>query len=267
MVNFCAGFGILLTWASVILLIFGNIGQLNPTLFPRHLRIVEIDTSGLSDALAAASHTSSGNFSDIYNSGSTAYYVKGVNESGHDGLRKIYEWGLWSYCPTNDGLGGDRSYCEDRTINPAFQPAKVLMEDIPTEYSNVLSEVLPDNVFTADGYLGNYTQAASYLIMVGSLATALAALISLFARRGAFLFAAFFSIIAFLGLAIGLIIYTVIFNRAIEAIGDATVQGVNVGITLSYGNALWLLWAACALMLLSIPSTAISCCTARTDKA
>jgi len=142
------------------------------------------------------------------------------------------------YCSSNGGVGDERAYCEDATIHPAFQPAKVLMADIPSDYENALKETLPDNVFTADGYLGNYTQAASYLIMVGSLATALTALFALFARRCAFSLATILSIISFLGLAIGLIIYTVIFERAIQAINDATISGVNVGITLSYGNAL-----------------------------
>ena len=83
--------------------------------------------------------------------------------------------------------------------------------------------------------------------MVGSLATALAALFALFARRCAFSLATIFSIIAFLGLAIGLVIYSVIFSRAIQAINDATVSGVNVGITLSYGNALVSTEVTCSL--------------------
>ncbi|GAA6014566.1 hypothetical protein JCM11491_004543 [Sporobolomyces phaffii] len=265
MVNCCAGFAIFLSWAAVILLVFGNIAQINPNSVPRHLRIVSIDTSGLANALAKASGASASNFTDLYNA-NTPYYTKASDEARHDGLRKTYEWGLWSYCSSNGGVGDDRSYCEDATIYPAFQPAKVLMADIPQDYSNALSETLPNNVFTADDYLGNYTRAASYLVMAGSLATALSALVALFARRCAFSLATILSIIAFLGLAIGLIIYTVIFERAIQAINDATVSGVNVGITLTYGNALWILWAACGCMLLTIPSNALACCFGRNDK-
>ncbi|GAA5938649.1 SUR7/PalI family protein [Sporobolomyces koalae] len=265
MVNCCASFGILFSWAAVILLVFGNIAQINPNSVPRHLRIVSIDTSGLAQALTTASGAAAANFTDIYNS-NTPYFTKDADEARHDGLRKTYEWGLWSYCATNGGVGADRSYCEDATIHPAFQPAKVLMADIPQDYTNALSETLPNNVFTADDYLGRYTRAASYLIMIGSLATAIAALFALFARRCAFSLAAIFSIIAFLALAIGLIIYTVIFSRAIDAINDATVSGVNVGITLTYGNALWVLWAACGCMLITIPSNALACCFGRNDK-
>ncbi|GAA6060628.1 hypothetical protein JCM10212_006379 [Sporobolomyces blumeae] len=264
MVNCCASFGILFTWAAVILLIFGNIGQLNDTTIPRHLRIVSLSTSGLSKALSEASGSS--NFTSIYYSGNGDYFTKGVNESRHDGLRKTYEWGLWGYCATNGGVGDARSYCEESTINPSFQPAKVLLEDVPTDFADALKETLPDNVFTADDYLGTYTQAASYVILLGSLSTALAALFALFARRLAFILAAIFSLVGFLGLAVGLIVYTVVFNRVIDAINDATVSGVNVGIDVAYGYELWILWAACVCMLFAVPPTALACCCGRTDK-
>ncbi|GAA5877843.1 hypothetical protein JCM16303_000257 [Sporobolomyces ruberrimus] len=265
MVNCCAGTAIFFSWAAVILLVFGNIAQINPNSVPRHLRIVSIDTSGLSDSLSRSSGASPSNFTGLYNA-NTPYFTKGQDETRHDGLRKTYEWGLWSYCSSNGGVGDERSYCEDATIYPAFRPSKVLMADIPQEYANALTETLPDNVFTADDYLRNFTRAASYLIMVGSLASALAALFALFARRCAYSLAAIFAIIGFLTLAIGLVIYQVIFERAIKAINDATVSGVNVGITLAYGNGLWILWAACACMLFTIPPTALACCFGRNDK-
>ncbi|GAA5991404.1 hypothetical protein JCM11641_004621 [Rhodosporidiobolus odoratus] len=273
MVRFCASIGILFSFAAVILLVFGEISQISSDLMPRRLRLVHIDTSGLGVALAAASKSSgltisgaSNNFSDIYNKDAVGegYFVKSTNESRHDGLRKGYEWGLWSYCSTNGDLGAARSYCVERSIDgPRFQPAQVLLEDIPTEYSDLLKQVLPENIFTADDYLGEYTRGATYVTMVGALSTAIAALIGLFARRFAFILATLFSIIAFLGLTAGNVIYTVIFNRAIDAINQATVGGVDVGITLSYGNALWIMWAATALIFASILPFAFSCCTAR----
>ncbi|BGP35871.1 hypothetical protein JCM10296v2_007723 [Rhodotorula toruloides] len=274
MVNFCAGTGILFSFAATILLVFVHITQITPSLIPRDLRIVAIDTSGLSTALAAAAKSSgvsiaTGNFSDIYNAQPVGqgYFVKGQNESRHDGLRKTYEWGLWSYCSTNGNIGSPRSYCIDRSINERFEPAQVLMEDIPTQYSDLLQKVLPSNVFTADNYLGSYTEGASYVILAGSLATALAALIGLFARRGAFILSCLFSIVGFLGLAVGAVIYQVIYTRAQDAINQATTSGVDLGITLDYGNALWILWAATGLMLLAIVPYAVACCTGRYDRA
>ncbi|GAA5830086.1 hypothetical protein JCM5353_000703 [Sporobolomyces roseus] len=266
MVNCCAGSAIVFTWAAVLLLVFSNIAQINPNSVPRHLRIVSIDTSGLAEALSASSGAAISNFTNIYAPDNTPYFTKNSEETRHDGLRKTYEWGLWSYCSSNGAVGEDRSYCEDASIYPAFQPAKVLLGDIPSDYSNQLQETLPENVFSASDYLGHYTRVASYLILVGSLSTALAAIFALFARRCAFTLAAIFSIISFLALAVGLVIYTVIFERAIQAINDATVSGFKVGLTLSYGNALWILWAACGCMLFAIPPTALACCFGRNDK-
>lgn len=99
--------------------------------------------------------------------------------SPHTGLYKGYEWGLWSasifllvatlspsqsrtdpstlpfasragYCTTQGDLGAKRSYCYTRSIHPTFQPAQVLLQDVDTQYSDLLRQVLPDNVFTAD---------------------------------------------------------------------------------------------------------------------
>ncbi|GJN94778.1 hypothetical protein Rhopal_007870-T1 [Rhodotorula paludigena] len=273
MPNFCAGLGLTFSFAAVILLVFAQISQINSDLIPRHLRLVHIDTSGLATALSSAAKASpvpdlaNANYSDIFSSQvvGDGYFVKKTDETLATGVRKSYEWGLWSYCTTNGDEGDARSYCYTRSIHPSFQPAKVLLEDIPAQYSALLKDTLPENVFTADNYLGTYTQAATYCTMVGSLALALAALIGLFARKGAFVLSSLLSIVAFLALAVGTIIYQVIFARARVAINDATTAGTDVGITLDYGNALWILWAATVLTLFSILPLSIACCTGRKD--
>lgn len=91
-------------------------------------------------------------------------------------------------------------------------------------------------------------------------------LIAFIAHRFAFVLCTLLSILSALSLAIGLVIHTVIYSRVIAAINDATVSsGVNIGITITYGNALWILWASAAAMLLSILPFAIACCTGRKD--
>ncbi|BGP43949.1 hypothetical protein JCM10450v2_008161 [Rhodotorula kratochvilovae] len=274
MPNFCAGLGLLFSFAAVILLVFTEITQINSDLIPRHLRIVSIDTSGLGVALASAAKSAApalagGNFSEIYapQSVGEGYFVKPTGAAPHAGLYRGYEWGLWSYCATQGDLGAPRSYCYTRSIRPGFQPAQVLVEDVPEQYAELLKTVLPDNVFTADNYLGQYTQAATYLIMAGALSATIAALIGLFARRGAFVLGALFSIVGFLGLFIGCTIWTVIVARARSAINDATSEGTDVGIMLEYGNGLWIAWAATGLMLASVLPFSIACCTGRSDAA
>lgn len=193
------------------------------------------------------------------------------------------------YCTTQGDLGDARSYCYTRSIHPSFQPAQVLLQDVNVEYAEVLKTVLPDNVFTADtcafserlsdlascshgaadtsdpvrprADLGEWTQAATYLIMAGSLLSALTAIVSFFARRGcAFLLASLLNLGAFVGLFSGAMVYTVIVARARSAINDATSAGTDVGITLEYGNGLWVVWAACGLALCAVVPLAFAMC-------
>ncbi|GAA5920505.1 hypothetical protein JCM6882_002719, partial [Rhodosporidiobolus microsporus] len=158
MPKFCASIGILFSFAAVILLVFGEIAQITPDTVPRHLRLVSVDTSGLATALSAAARSAGvtingNNFTDIYNTGKVGegYFTKGDNEVKHDGIRKGYEFGLWSYCTTNGDLGAARSYCIARSIDgPRFKPADILLGDIPENYSDLLKQILPENVFTAN---------------------------------------------------------------------------------------------------------------------
>ncbi|GAA5909586.1 hypothetical protein JCM8208_007191 [Rhodotorula glutinis] len=270
MPGFCASLGLTFSFAAVVLLVFGQVSQINSDLIPRHLRIVSIDTSGLGVAVASAARAATGgiqiaNVSDIYATTGVGedYFVKATGASPHTGLYKGYEWGLWSYCTTQGDLGAKRSYCYTRSIHPTFQPAQVLLQDVDTQYADLLRQVLPNNVFTADAYLGEWTKAASYLIMAGSLCAALTAIVGFFARRGAFVLAMLLNLAAFVGLFTGSMIWTVIVARARSAINDATAEGTDVGITLEYGNALWITWAATILSLASVVPLAFACCTGR----
>ncbi|KAK4046104.1 hypothetical protein OIV83_006357 [Microbotryomycetes sp. JL201] len=267
MVNFCAGSGILFSVAAVVLIIFGQIGQLSTSTVTRNLRIVSIDVSGLGEAIGEVTNNGANNLTDLYNQ-NTPYYVKDpVGPGRHDGLRKVYEFGLWNYCSTNGAVGSSpRSYCTRRGFGSTIQPAIVLQQDIPERFAPALTQVLPDSVFTADAYLGTYTKAATYLIFVGSIAAALVMLIGLIAQRFAFFLGSLLALLSFLSLAVGLVIYTVIISRVISSIDSATVQGVDLGVSVSYGYSLWILWAATGVMLLSILPFAIACCTGRHDK-
>ena len=60
--------------SAVILLVFGNIAQINPNSVPRHLRIVSINTSGLAEALSASSAPGVSNFTDLSNT-NTPYFT------------------------------------------------------------------------------------------------------------------------------------------------------------------------------------------------
>ncbi|SCV72446.1 BQ2448_3983 [Microbotryum intermedium] len=249
--NCCAGFGILLAVASVILLVFTNVAQLTPSTILRHLRIVTITTTGLAAAL--------GNVNDLYDTASG--YIGGRSVNGnHEGLRLTYEWGIWSYCTTGGSIGGPRSYCTKRSFGFEFRPALALLGDVPTQYEDALDAALPNNVFSDDKYLGRFTKAANYLVFIGSILAALAMLVGFGAHRFAFFFGAVVSLLAFLMLAVGAVIYTVLISRVKAAVNNVTVSGVALGIKVAYGNALWLLWGATAAAFLAIIP-----CTGRND--
>lgn len=267
MVNFCAGSGILFSVAAVVLIIFGQIGQLSTATVTRNLRIVSINVAGFGEAIGEVTNNGGNNLTDLYNK-DTPYFTKNPAGPGpHDGLRQNYEFGLWNYCATNGPVGSaPRSYCTSRGFGSTIQPAVILEQDIPERFVPALRRALPETVFTADSYLGTYTKAATYLIFIGSIAAALVMLIGLIAQRFAFFLGSLLALLSFLSLAVGLVIYTVIFSRVIAGINTATIQGTKVGITVSYGYSLWILWAAAGVMLLSILPFAIACCTGRHDK-
>ena len=133
------------------------------------------------------------------------------------------------------------------------------MQDAPANFAAAIKTVLPDNVFTADDYLGRFTRAATYLIFVGTLLSAIVMVIGLVAKRGAFFFGSLLAIVSTLCLGVGATIYTVIVSRVKEAINNASFQDVNIGIDVGYGNALWILWGAVVCMLLSIAPFAVAC--------
>lgn len=66
----------------------------------------------------------------------------------------------------------------------------------------------------------------------------LALFIGVVARHWAYLFGALFAFLAALCLAVGMVIYTVIFARTISAVNGTRVEGVPLGIIVSYGYSL-----------------------------
>ena len=132
---------------------------------------------------------------------------------------------------------------------------------MPLKYSDLLKSILPNQVFSGSdcelvwhssaGWrrftdepfrtlpaLDFYTNRASIVILTATITTGLAALLGLFSHRGGFFFAAFFSVVSALSLSAGLAMYQILYSEANNAIDTATANGVDVGITLAYGNGL-----------------------------
>lgn len=261
MVNFCAGFGILLTTLSVVLLIISNVAQINGTLVPRQLALLTLNTEGFLDALSAANDLGITNLTDVY---APASKETSTREGNHDGLRESYSWGLWSYCAGADDSVPD--YCTPRAFGARFQPAATLLADLPEKYAQEYNATIPANIFTEDGYLGMFTHASSLLAFAGAVAVGLGWLTSMFAFRCMFVISALLQLVGALCLAVSAVVYTIIASKVIDALKDVKVQGVSIGLALVYGKALWILWAAAIASVLAVVPLSIACCLGRSDE-
>jgi len=91
----CASTGLVFATLALILALIANVSQINGTLVPRHLSLITLETDGFLDALSAANDLGVTNLTDVYAATSKNTATRQPN---HDGLRKSYSWGLWSYC-------------------------------------------------------------------------------------------------------------------------------------------------------------------------
>lgn len=95
-----------------------------------------------------------------------------------------------------------------------------------------------DETFWTLPALDFYTNRASIVILTATITAGLAALLGLFSHRGGFFFAAFFNAVSAFSLSAGLAMYQILYSEANSAIDTATANGIDVGITLDYGNGL-----------------------------
>lgn len=87
------------------------------------------------------------------------------------GLRTEYKFGLYSYCAyVNDTHGT----CSNSTAGTRLQPFLAFLGDIPSNYTGLTNSFIPDTTFTNSSYLGDFSRGAYYLLLLGSIAVALA---------------------------------------------------------------------------------------------
>jgi len=250
MVLFCIGIGEFLTFGATVLMILANIGQLTNNVVSRHIRYVSLTTDGLQSSLRA--NANGATIDNIYASNQAAPELQG------NGIKNEYQWGLYTFC-AGQGTSGPRS-CADSSIGFRFEPAQVLGQDIGSNYNSTLTSLIGDQTFTDSSYLGRYSHAASYIILIGTILAGLAFLTGFLAHRFAFLLAALLSLGAAALLAVGAAILTAIYYKAIHSLPD------NLGLDVNYGNALWFTWASFAACALAFIPYVIGCCTGRSNK-
>ena len=86
------------------------------------------------------------------------------------GLRNIYDFGLYNYCAYVNGTNG---LCSPHVTAIKLQPFDDIVGDMPQNYSVLTLALVPSNTFVDSQYLGEFSRGAYYLLLLGTIATAL----------------------------------------------------------------------------------------------
>lgn len=179
------------------------------------------------------------------------------------GLRNFYDFGLYSYCAYVNETHGT---CSPHVTAMQLQPYQDVVGDMPANYSVLTNALVPSVTFVDSQYLGEFSRGAYYLLLLGTIAAALALFTGILRHTLAFLVSTIFAIIGSLLLLIGVVIWTIIVKKA-EDINQILVgqpsAPVSLGIFVEVGNGIFLAWAAFACLIASIIPYMISCCTYR----
>lgn len=251
---FCIGLGELLTLAAMVLGIFINVGQISKNAVGRNIYYTSLDTTGFDATLRTLANQNNVNVgTDVYASDQAA--VEGDNR----GLKNTYKWGLYSFCA---GSGSDVA-CSTREFGYDYQPLTVLQQDIPTEYQQFVAGAIPADVFQDETYLARFTNAANYIAFVATVVVGASFLVAFLAHRFAFLLAALLALAACGLFFVAAAIWTAIIFKVRHSLSEsASTDGIDV----SYGNAIWMCWAAGGAAVLAVVPLLIGCISGRRSK-
>jgi len=183
------------------------------------------------------------------------------------GLRELYQFGLYSYCAYVDHVQGS---CSNKSAAFQLEPFSDVLADMSARFSGITRGFIPgDLTFTNDHYLGEFSRAAYYLLLMGSICAALAMVLGIPKRTYTYFASTLFAIFGTALLFIGIVIWTILIHK-VQSINHAKLKQtgaaaatIPLGISVSVGSQLFLFWAAFACLLCSSIPYVISCCTYR----
>jgi hypothetical protein len=191
----------------------------------------------------------------LYATNASAPLQKGL------GIRQVYKFGLYSYCGYLNNTAG---ICTNNTVANKYQPYDALLADMSLNYSALTIYIINGTSSFESQFIGAHTRSAYYLILVGTICAFLALVIGVFKRTLAFLTSACLSIIATAFILTGASLWTSAINSS-ESVNGLILNTTNIplGIEVSSGSGLSLLWAAVGCLFASLIPYLISCCTFR----
>ncbi|KAG2044311.1 actin cortical patch SUR7/pH-response regulator pali [Suillus americanus] len=252
--EYCVGGASFLSFVALLLLIFVHVGQINTSLVPHGIAMAKVNTSGFGQALNESILNPIGG---LY----TTNYTSPLGEQ--NGLRQFYEFGLYSYCAYVNSSAGT---CTNHTIADKFEPYIAMKSDMFTNYSQYTDTMFVNTTFVNSSYLAYNSRVAYYFILIGTIFATIALFTGVAKRALLFFVSTASSIMAALFILIGAAIWTSIVKKCEDINTLEIVQlngGVLSGITVSYGNGIYLAWAAFACLAAATVPYMVSCCTFR----
>ncbi|KAJ7462787.1 actin cortical patch SUR7/pH-response regulator pali [Mycena galericulata] len=250
----CVGSASFLAFVSLLLLIFVHVSQINTSTVPRGISLVKVNVSDYGNQLHS---TLIDPIDGLYTNDSSAPLGFGA------GLRQFYLFGLYSYCGyVNDSAGT----CTNHSIQNQFQPYSALTSDMLLNYTDITNFILSANSFADSASLGRSSRAAYWMLLLGAICAALALLTGVAKNNFTFFISTGFAIIGSIFILIGASIWTAMLRKA-QSVNSVmigtTADSVPVGIEVTMGAALPMIWAAFATLFASIVPYMVSCCTFR----
>jgi len=241
----CIGVATFLSFVSLVLLIFVHVSQLNTTTIPRGIAMVKMNVSQYGNGIFIAQ---SDPVDGLYTQNATAPLQQEA------GLRQLYAWGFYSYCAYT---APDQGICSNTTIGHKVLPFETMLADVPFRYQTETEFIVPSSTFKDGGFLGSLSRGGYYLCLVGTVLTALSMIIGVKKGNLTFFLASIFSILATLMILTSASIWTSVVAKArvVNAqqipVSAPTKQPVPLGITVTPGTGLWLLWSSFATLFVS----------------
>jgi len=250
----CVGSASFLAFASLLLLIFVHVSQINTSSVPRGISLVKVNVSDYGNALHNAIIDP---IEGLYTTNSSAPLESGA------GLRQFYLFGLYSYCGyVNDSAGT----CSNHSIQNQFQPSNAITSDMLSNYTVLTNNILSQSgtPFADSSSLGRSSRAAYWMLLLGTICAALALLTGVAKNNFTFFVSTGFAIIGSIFILISASIWTAMIHKAQSINGVMIgIPAVPIGIEVTMGSALPMIWAAFATLTVSIAPYMISCCTFR----
>jgi hypothetical protein len=194
------------------------------------------------------------------------------------GLRSQYRFGLYTYCAfadpnmpssinrttvgnataaaINKDDGDWKGQCGNSTAARKYRPYETMRADLSRTFQQFTDGAIPSGStdFRKSATLGTYTASAYYLIILGTLCAFFAFVLGILRYTYTFLLSTLLAIIGAIMLLIAAAMWTAMVNlsKDINSFIVAGPSGLPLGLVVSTGPGVYLLWASFACLLASI---------------